>query len=50
MDAASYERFTERLRERLEGDDAVLGLIALAVELLEANAVEPLAWKADAGG
>lgn len=29
MDAASYERFTERLRERLEADGAVLGLIAL---------------------
>jgi hypothetical protein len=29
MDAASYERCTERLRERLATDDAVLGLVAL---------------------
>jgi Streptomycin adenylyltransferase len=29
MDAASYERFTERLRERLKADDAILGLVAL---------------------
>jgi hypothetical protein len=29
MDAASYERLTERLRERLAADETVLGLIAL---------------------